>query len=268
MQSLIVIPARYNSSRFPGKPLTMTAGKTMLQRVVEIATHIINDIPNTQAIVATDDERILTHAQELGTKAVMTPESCQTGSDRALAACAELEEKPEIIINLQGDAPLTPPSFVKALLDTLLANPKVEVATPIVNLSWDELDVLRERKQNLPFSGTTVTTDDSGRALWFSKQIIPAIRNESQLRQASKNSPVYRHVGLYGYRTPILEKFVQLPEGRYETLEGLEQLRLLENDINIQTVLVDYKDLPGMAGVDTPEDAKKTEQLLLQKENV
>ncbi len=148
----------------------------------------------------------------------------------------------------------------------MLANPNVDVATPIVNLSWDELDVLRERKQSLPFSGTTVTIDNQGQALWFSKQIIPAIRKEPQLRQASQDSPVYRHIGLYGYRTPILEKFVQLPEGRYEALEGLEQLRLLENGINIQTVLVNYNDLPGMAGVDTPEDAKKTEQLLLEKE--
>jgi len=161
---------------------------------------------------------------------------------------------------------LTPPSFVRAILQTLLADNTVEVATPIVNLSWDELDEFRDRKTHLPFSGTTVTLDNNANALWFSKQIIPAIRKEEQLRQQSAMSPVFRHVGLYGYRYQTIEKFVQLPEGKYEALEGLEQLRLLENGIKIKTVAVDYQELPSLAGVDTLEDAKKTEALLLEKE--
>ncbi len=266
MKSLIVIPARYNSSRFPGKPLAVIAGKTMLERVVDIANQVVANISNTQAIVATDDERILQHAAELNVNAVMTPESCQTGSDRVLAACQQLDEKPDMVVNLQGDAPLTPPSFVTAVLMTLINNPDVPVATPIVNLSWTELDALREQKQALPFSGTTVIINKQQQALWFSKNIIPAIRKEEALRQASSYSPVYRHVGLYGFRYDALQNFVRLPAGQYENLEGLEQLRLLENGLNIQTVLVDYKELPGMSGVDTPEDAKQAEQLILAKE--
>lgn len=267
IKSIIVIPARYHSSRFPGKPLVKIAGKTMLQRVYEIASTVIETVANTSAVVATDDLRIEEHALALGAQVVMTPESCKTGSDRALAACEQLDEKPDIVINLQGDAPLTPPSFVTAILQTLLADPTVEVATPIVNLSWDELDKFRERKKQLPFSGTTVTIDNDGNALWFSKQILPAIRKEQTHRERSAMSPVFRHVGLYGYRYSTLEKFVRLPEGKYEALEGLEQLRLLENGINIQTTLVDYQDLPSMAGVDTPEDAKKTEALLLAQKS-
>lgn len=263
-KSAIIIPARYNSSRFPGKPLTKIAGKTMLQRVFDIANVAIKNIANAEVLIATDDNRIAEHAYELGANVVMTPESCQTGSDRALAACEQLTEKPDIVINLQGDAPLTPPSFVNAILQTLLADNSVAVATPVVNLSWHELDELRERKQQLPFSGTTATIDNEQNALWFSKQIIPAIRKEEKLRQQSELSPVFRHVGLYGYRFESLKKFVALPEGKYETLEGLEQLRFLENGIKIKTVLVDYQGLPQLAGVDTPEDAKKTEELLLQ----
>lgn len=227
-KSIIIIPARYHSSRFPGKPLTKIAGKTMLQRVHEIAATAAQTAPNTQVLIATDDDRIEKHALDIGAKVVMTPESCKTGSDRALAACEQLAEKPDIVINLQGDTPLTPPSFVSAILQTLLADQTIEVATPIVNLSWDELDAFRKRKQSIPLSGTTVTIDDNNNALWFSKQIIPAIRKEQECREQSQMSPVYRHVGLYGYRYTMLEKFVHLPEGKYESLEGLEQLRLLE----------------------------------------
>lgn len=265
VRSIIIIPARYHSTRFPGKPLTKIAGKTLLQRVYGIASAVIEQLPNTMAIVATDDHRIEQHAIDMGAHVVMTPESCKTGSDRALAACQQLTEKPDIVINLQGDAPLTPPGFVRAILQTLLADETVEVATPAANLSWNELDAFRERKKQLPFSGTTVTIDSDDNALWFSKQIIPAIRKEEKLRQLSEMSPVFRHVGLYGYRYKALKQFVGFPEAKYEVLEGLEQLRFLENGIKIKTVAVDYEELPSLAGVDTIEDAKKTEALLLEK---
>jgi len=266
-KSVIVIPARYQSTRFPGKPLTLIAGKTMLQRVYEVASSAIEQIADTTVVIATDDVRIEEHANKIGAAVVMTPESCKTGSDRALAACEQLAIQPEIVINLQGDAPLTPPSFVSSVLETLLADNTVQVATPVVQLSWDELDEFRERKLHIPLSGTTAVIDEKKNALWFSKQIIPAIRHEEKLRQQSDLSPVFRHVGLYGFRFDTLKQFVNLPEGKYEALEGLEQLRLLENKIPIKTVTVDYNELPNMAGVDTLEDAKKTEELLLAKES-
>ncbi len=265
-QSLIVIPARYQSSRFPGKPLAMIAGKTLLQRVFEIAQEASANLQEVEVVVATDDERIKTHAHDLGATVVMTPIECKTGSDRALAASLMMENKPEIIVNLQGDAPLTPPHFVRSILITLMNNPDCDVATPVAQLSWQALDDLRESKSSRPFSGTTAIVDEHNNALWFSKHIIPAMRQEEKLRAQSSFSPIFRHIGLYGYRFSALQQFVSLPEGHYEALEGLEQLRFLEHGMRIKAVKVDYGQLPSMSGVDTPEDAKKAEQLLMVAE--
>lgn len=261
--AIIVIPARYGSTRFPGKPLTLIAGKTMLQRVYEIATQAILNIPNTQVVIATEDERIHKAAQEMGAKVVMTPADCKTGSDRALAACEALSSPVDYVVNLQGDAPLTPPFFISAILENLIHHKTAEVSTPYVQLSWQELDNLRQRKINSPFSGTTLTVNQDQKALWFSKNIIPAIRDEEKLRKKQGKSPVLGHIGLYAYTYSALKQFVALPEGKYENLEGLEQLRLLENNICIQGVEVDYRDLPVMSGVDTPHDAKRAEELIL-----
>jgi len=264
--SIIVIPARYQSSRFPGKPLAMIGAKTLLERVFEIAQEASKDLANVSVVVATDDERIQAHAESLGAVVVMTPIDCKTGSDRALAACEHLETQPDIVVNLQGDAPLTPPHFVRSILSALINDPQCDVATPIAQLSWQALDELRQSKAQRPFSGTTAVIDEHDNALWFSKHIIPALRQEEKLRAQSDLSPVYRHVGLYGYRLKALQEFVNLPEGRYEALEGLEQLRFLENGMRIKAVKVDYGLLPSMSGVDTPEDAKKAEKLLAAME--
>lgn len=260
--SIIVIPARYQSSRFPGKPLAMIGGKSLLQRVYEIAVQACVDLPQVEVVIATDDERIDAHAQALGATVVMTPVECKTGSDRALEACLKMSTVPDIVLNLQGDAPLTPPHFVRAILSTLIDNPDCDVATPVAQLSWQALDDLRESKIQRPFSGTTAVIDENNNALWFSKQIIPAIRQEEKLREKNPLSPVYRHIGLYGYRLSALKRFVTYPEGYYEALEGLEQLRFLEHGMRIKAVKVDYGMLPSMSGVDTPEDAKKAEALL------
>lgn len=264
--SIIVIPARYQSSRFPGKPLAMIGEKTLLQRVFEIATAACRDMPQVEIVVATDDDRIQSHAQSLGARVVMTAPECKTGSDRALAACLMMGTAPEIVVNLQGDAPLTPPHFIRAILTTLINNPDCDVATPVAQLSWQALDELRESKAQRPFSGTTAIIDEKDNALWFSKYIIPAMRQEEKLRQQNVLSPVYRHIGLYGYRFSALQQFVALPEGHYEALEGLEQLRFLEHGMTIKAVKVDYGMLPSMSGVDTPEDAKKAEALLAAAE--
>jgi 3-deoxy-manno-octulosonate cytidylyltransferase (CMP-KDO synthetase) len=266
--SIIVIPARYQSSRFPGKPLTLIAGKTLLQRVYEIACAACASLPEVKIYVATDDDRIQQHAQGLGAEVVMTDAECKTGSDRALATCLQLTTMPEIVVNLQGDAPLTPPHFVAAILTTLINDRDCDVATPVAQLSWQALDDLRNSKSQRPFSGTTAIVDANNNALWFSKQIIPAMREEEKLRQQQMMSPIFRHIGLYGYRFSALEKFVALPEGRYEALEGLEQLRFLEQGMKIKAVKVDYGHLPSMSGVDTPEDAQKAENLLLAQEAI
>lgn len=258
MSLTLVIPARYGSTRFEGKPLAMIAGKSMLRRVYDIAVAATAGLPDARVLIATEDARVIDHAKSFGAQAVLTPEDCPTGSDRALAACQQLSTRPDIVLNLQGDAPLTPPSFVRALAEVLVADPSIDVATPVVQLSWEALDTLRENKKTTPFSGTTAILGNDNRALWFSKNILPAIRKEEKLRTSQPLSPVYKHVGLYGYRYGSLERFVSLPEGVYESLEGLEQLRMLEAGMVIRCVPVQFGAMPQI-GVDTQEDARRVE---------
>ncbi|MCB1531666.1 MAG: 3-deoxy-manno-octulosonate cytidylyltransferase [Alphaproteobacteria bacterium] len=255
----IIIPARYASTRFPGKPLAKIGGKTMLERVVHLARYASIDFPNIGVCVATDHPQIQKHCKQIDVPSVLTDPRCATGSDRALASLKGIKDKPDFILNLQGDAPFTEPMAVKRIIEAFLENPKHEVITPIHRLSWSDLDRLRENKKTTPFSGTTAIVDETGRALWFSKNILPAIRNEKELREQGQFSPVNQHIGLYGYRTDILEKFCHSKPSRYETLEGLEQLRLLENGIKVQTVEIEL--LPGriQSGIDTAEDVERAE---------
>lgn len=257
----IVIPARYNSSRFPGKPLAMLGTKTLLGHVC----HAAQQVSKVKVLVATDDDRILQHAQDIGVEAVMTPAACATGTDRVLAAinAYEKENKPakpiDFIINLQGDAPLTPPGVLQDIQHELHRH---AIVTPVIQLSWDMLDILREAKRTTPFSGTAAIINNRNEALWFSKQIIPALRNETELRKKSAFSPIYQHIGIYGYTRAALEKFVHLPPSPYEQLEGLEQLRLLENDLKINVVKLDHLYANAWRGVDTPEDLAFVAQIL------
>lgn len=257
MKTAIIIPARYGSTRFPGKPLAILKGKAILDHVYDIAKKAAD--ANTTIHVATDDDRIADHCRHNNIPFLMTSPDCATGTDRAMAAIKQLSDQPDFVINLQGDAPLTPSDFVRALITEAEKNQDADIITPVTQLDWGELDTLREHKKTTPFSGTTATIDQTGRALWFSKNIIPAIRKENR---ADKLSPVYRHIGLYGYKRSALEKYVTLPPSRYEELEGLEQLRALENGLKIQTVIVDYKGRPSMTGIDSPEDLKRAEELL------
>ena len=260
IKTLVVIPARYGSSRFPGKPLAKIAGKEMLLRVVDIAR---KGTKNTDAriVVATEDERILNFCNEHEVECLMTSDACITGSDRVCEAVKILGEKPDLIINLQGDNPVCPPWFVEGLVKAFEEDTNVDLVTPCTELSWEALDKLRDSKKTTPFSGTTCVVDKDGYALWFSKNIIPAIRKEGDLRDKGGNSPVLRHIGLYGYRYDSLFKFKELDEGVYEKLEGLEQLRFLENGMKIKVAKVDYGAFEGMSGVDSPEDVERAEAL-------
>lgn len=256
-KTAIIIPARYGSTRFPGKPLAMIGGQTMLSRVVALARAASAALGDVRIAVATDDQRIADHAQDIGAEAFMTGE-CKTGSDRVLQAALQMDPVPEIALNLQGDAPFIPQEAVRAVLQALLeGGAATQVATPVVQLPWDTLDKLRLQKQDTPFSGTTCARDAQGSAFWFSKQIIPAVRKEDR---AAALSPVFQHLGLYGYRLDALKKFCALPEGVYEKLEGLEQLRFLENDIPIQTVAI--SSLPLYSGIDSPDDLERASQLI------
>jgi len=257
----IVIPARYGSTRFPGKPLAEIAGQSMLSRVVDLARTAAAQYSDIDVLVATDDQRIADHADAIGVEHVMTGE-CATGSDRVLAAVKESGKAPEFVLNLQGDAPFTPPAAIDAILKGFEAYDEADVITPVHQLSWDDLDRLRDSKKTTPFSGTTAVVDAGGKALWFSKTILPAIRKEEALREASDVSPVLQHMGLYGYRMEALERFCALPEGTYEALEGLEQLRMLENGMHIQCVPIEIEAGAMQSGIDTPEDLERAEALL------
>ncbi|HBR69593.1 MAG TPA: 3-deoxy-manno-octulosonate cytidylyltransferase [Rhodospirillaceae bacterium] len=262
MKIAIAIPARYGSSRFPGKPLAKIGGRTMLERVAAIAKAATVDIKNATVFITTEDRRIESHAKEIGVPCIMTPASCATGSDRVLSALRQLDEWPDFIVNLQGDAPFTPPAVIKTLIKAFIEKDRPEVVTPVHQLSWEDLDRLREAKKKTPFSGTTAVINKEGRALWFSKNILPAIRAEETLREKGDKSPVYQHMGLYGFRSDILEKFCELPQSPYEKLEGLEQLRMLENGIQIQAVKVKIPSGLIRSGIDAPEDIKRAEKML------
>lgn len=252
---LIVIPARMASKRFPGKPLAEIAGVSMVRRTARIAANL----PSADYVIATDHADIAAHCQAFDLPVVMTETDLASGSDRALAAAEIFKPDAEIILNLQGDAPFTDPAHLTAIIERLLVG-DVDIATPAIRLSWDALDGLREAKKTTPFSGTTVI-EVEGRAVWFSKTIVPAIRKEADLRKTDALSPVLRHIGLYGFRRAALQRFTNLPQSRYETLEGLEQLRALENGMSIAIVKVDPPQISS-PGIDTPEDLKRAEALI------
>ncbi len=264
MKTAIIIPARYASTRFPGKPLVKIAGESMLSRVVKIAKESSKNLKNVTLAVATEDSRIEEHCKGIGVQCVMTSDKCKTGSDRVLEAAQQLGGDFDFVLGLQGDAPFTPIEAPHRMIEAFIGNPDIEVVTPIVKLRWEELDALRESKRTTPFSGTTCVVDTKGQALWFSKNILPAIRKEDELRK-DKFSPVHQHIGLYGFRFDVLKKFVSLPEGHYEKLEGLEQLRLIENGISIQTVTLDVDAGLAQAGIDSPEDVARAEKLFASR---
>lgn len=256
MKTLIVIPARFASTRFPGKPLAQIAGRSMLSRVCEVAKAAAEST-GAEIVVATDHQDIFDHAETCGAPAVMTDPDLASGTDRALAALDVLESDADFIVNLQGDAPFTPPSHIEALVRAGETS-DADVMTVVVPLSWEALDALRAHKKSTPFSGTTCIRADSGRALWFSKTIIPGLRKETGLREASEHSPILQHIGLYGYRRDALRRFAALPIGHYEALEGLEQLRFLENGMSIHAELVEAPRFSS-AGIDSPEDVARVE---------
>ncbi|WP_375751450.1 manno-octulosonate cytidylyltransferase [Vibrio sp. HN007] len=261
---LIVIPARYGSTRLPGKPLLKIRGIEMIKRVSAIAENVSIQYEDCSYVVATDDERIEKFCQLNNIPSVMTSESCKSGTDRSWDAVKHVEQKPEFVINLQGDNPLCPPWFITSLIDEWLNTQTKGVYTAYVPLNWEELDKLREVKEVTPHSGTTVQIDRSGYAITFSKGILPVLRKEESLREKLAVSPVKRHIGLYAYTYDALESFFEWDEGIYEACEGLEQMRFIENETPIKMVEVGYQGRIGMSGVDSPEDIARAEAIIDQ----
>lgn len=259
MSCLIVIPARWGSTRLPGKPLVPIAGRPLLARVVDVVKHAVRGLSGVDMVVATDDCRVARLAATLDCRVTMTDSGLASGSARALAAARLADQPPATIVNVQGDAPFTPPAVVADVIAALAAG--AAVATPVRRLAWVELDALRLHKQRAPFSGTTCVTAPDGTALWFSKQIIPAMRDEVTLRAAGPLSPVRQHLGLYGYTLEALTRFEAAPSSRYEQVEGLEQLRFFDLRIPITTIETAPARFP-VGGIDTPADVERAEHLI------
>lgn len=260
---LIVIPARYASSRLPGKPLLKIAGVEMIARVANIAKAVCAKNERCIYAVATDDERILKFCENKGLAVVMTSETCQNGTERCWDAVKRLGVSPKLVINLQGDNPLCPPWIIQDIIDEWKRY-KADLYTPCVLLSWDEYDTLKKSKESTPYSGTTVLVDKKNYALAFSKNIIPAVRKEEKAKGLMSKSPIRRHVGLYAYTYQTLKDYFTLTESVYEQghIEGLEQMRFLYNGLKIKMVHVDYRDRETTSGVDSPEDITRVEEIL------
>ena len=238
MKSIVVVPARYASTRYPGKPLVMLRGADGVGRsLVERSWMAARAVPGiARVLVATDDDRIAAHARDFGAEVAMTSPDCRNGTERCADVLEQLAEAPDLVINLQGDAPLTPPAFVSALIDAMAGRPDIAVATPVLRCGAEALRRFREDRQAGRVGGTTTVFDRAGRALYFSKEVIPF---SDGIEPAAGPVPVFHHVGLYAYRPGALRAYRDWPPGQLEALEGLEQLRFLENGTPVLCVEVE-----------------------------
>ncbi|WP_026560968.1 3-deoxy-manno-octulosonate cytidylyltransferase [Bacillus sp. J37] len=237
MKVIGVIPARYGSSRFPGKPLAMILNKPMIQHVYErVSESKLLD----QVIVATDHEDIKKVVEDFGGQVVMTRTDHETGSDRIAEVTAKVEG--DFFVNIQGDEPLIHHDIIDALVKEAKESPNA-----VVTAKTKIKDLQDVNNPNV----VKVITDHTDRAIYFSRSAIPYNRSNVSFSY-------YKHLGIYGYPKEVLNKFVQLPQSSLEEAEMLEQLRLLENGYTVKVVETSY----NAVGVDTPEDIEKVESIL------
>ncbi|NDV02094.1 3-deoxy-manno-octulosonate cytidylyltransferase [Pseudoroseicyclus tamaricis] len=238
MSATILIPARYASTRYPGKPLVELTGpdgpKTLIQRSWEVA----KAVAGVDAVhVVTDDTRIRDAAEGFGASVIMTSSACRNGTERCAEAVAVAGIESDIVVNLQGDAPLTPVWFLEALIDAMCSWPEVEAATPVLRCDEATLSNFLEDRKNGLVGGTTAVFGRQMQALYFSKEVIPYTGS----RGAEGPVPVFHHVGVYAYRPAALAAYLDWPVGPLESLEGLEQLRFLENGAAMRCVEVEAR---------------------------
>lgn len=241
MQIVGIIPARYASTRFEGKPLCLINGKTMIQRVYENSK---KSGQLSSVWVATDDLRIYNQVLQFGGQVVMTSSLHQSGTDRCAEAFKLLKLQADVVINIQGDEPFIHPNQIDELA-LLFSNPQIQIGT-LVKIITDNSDLLNP---NLP----KVILDKHKKALYFSRQMIPYIRDIANSINLPRVHTFYSHVGMYGFRSSILNELVQLPTSSLENAEKLEQLRWLENGYSIHTQVTHYDNI----AIDTPEDLEK-----------
>jgi 3-deoxy-manno-octulosonate cytidylyltransferase (CMP-KDO synthetase) len=248
-EAIGVIPARYASSRFPGKPLTDLAGKTMIQRVFERASRASRI---SRILVATDDRRIYDAVMGFCGEAVMTPADCPSGTDRMAFVARSVDA--DLFVNIQGDEPLIEPEEIDTVVRLLEEDPSADVATLVKRIATaSELTSLNTAK---------VVLDERGYALYFSRLPVPAVRGESDPGRALQSHCYWKHIGIYGYRKPFLMRYAGWLPTPLERAEQLEQLRVLEKGCRIRTAETRFEPVC----VDTPEDAEAVRALLRKAE--
>ena len=253
MKKIIIIPARYHSTRFPGKPLVNIKGKSLIHRTWSLAKQIRSV---DEVYIATDNTEIQKHADHFGANVIMTGDY-KNGTERVHAAAQFLALADEDqIINLQGDAVLTPPWVIQALADQTSDTDTTVMSTLAVAITPEQYDAMQLTKKQGIIGGTTVVFDKQQKALYFSKAILPFIRNKSD-----RHLPMYRHIGLYAYSFATLKLYTSLAETNLEKAEGLEQLRALENGIPVQVIIVDYQGR-SHGSVDSPGDLSEIESII------
>ena len=257
MPALIIIPARYASTRFEGKPLAPLRGAggqatPLVARSWQAAMAARQE--GDEVIVATDDERIRQAAEAAGADCILTSSGCANGTERCAAALAAIPgaERFDVIVNLQGDAPLTPPWFVQEITRALRAAPDIDVATPVLRCSGPMVEALRADRTAGRVGGTTAALARDGRALYFSKEVIPCGTGPASVRL---------HAGVYAYRPAALRAYPAWPVGELEATEGLEQLRFLENGTPVLGVEVEARGRPFWE-VNNPSDVERVEHAL------
>ena len=241
LRFVAIIPARYASTRFPGKPLVDIGGKTMIQRVYDQVSKVLDDV-----YVATDDERIFDKVRSFGGKVIMTSDAHRSGTDRCYEAFTKLDDWFDVVINVQGDEPFIQPEQIEALKNCF-ADDETQIATLVKKITdKDGVEVLFN--PNSP----KVVIDKQNNALYFSRSPIPYKRGSDEKNWMAEHD-YYKHVGVYAYRSEVLSQIVQMPPSKLELAESLEQLRWLENGLKIKAGFTDVETV----GIDTPDDLEK-----------
>ena len=243
MKFIAIIPARYASTRFPGKPLAMLGGKPVIQRVYEQATAVLGE-----AYVATDDERIFQAVEAFGGRAVMTRSDHRSGTDRIEEAAEKIQTNADVIINVQGDEPFIQASQIKTLMH-LFDDPTTQIGT--LGKRFETMEAAKN--PNSP----KIVCDRRGFALYFSRSVIPFVRGKEESTWM-EHYPFLKHLGIYAYRRKALHEVTQLAQTHLEIAESLEQLRWLENGYRIRVGITDVETV----GIDTPEDLQRAEEFL------
>lgn len=251
MKCIAIIPARWASSRFPGKPLADIGGMPMIERVYRRAAEALG--PDAVA-VATDDSRIVATVEAFGGRAILTSDQHRSGTDRCYEAFCTWGVDADVVINVQGDEPFVDPRQIRQLADCF-TSPDIDIATLVRRfdpaLGWDALF-----NPNTP----KVVLDNDMNALYFSRSIIPYVRGK-EWQEWIHSCTFYTHVGMYGYRADVLAEIVKLPQSALELAESLEQLRWLSNGYRIRTAVTEY----ATVGIDTPDDLQRALKFLNQQ---